>query len=89
MRSKRLARVNALGEAALREDEPAVAALREEVRALDRVLYEREVEMRRLVEGTRRHVERERLPFQPTRVIGEDAEHAGATAEPQAGNAAR
>lgn len=89
VRGERQARVSALGEAALREDEAAVAALREEARALDARLYQCEEEMRRLVEGTRWHVERERLPFEPTRLISDAAERPGETAEPRASDDVR
>ena len=64
--AERWARVHELGEAALREDEAAVAALRGRIRGIDRELEELQRRAAGVVEALQQHVDRERLAVQPT-----------------------
>ena len=65
-----------LGTAVYGGDDQAAESTRERVEELDRLAAQREAEMQRIVEATRRRIERRRLQVQPTEV-------AEAPSEPQ------
>lgn len=93
LRRDRRERVLALGEAAVREDEDAVAALRARVRELDERIADAEREEAETLARARGRVAAEKLAVQPTSVIPPGVEEAadgtGATQERDAGAARR
>jgi hypothetical protein len=66
LRREREQAVRSLGDAAYRDDEPAVTALRTRLREIDDGLAERDRERAETVSSARRHVEEERAAARPT-----------------------
>jgi hypothetical protein len=64
----RRAKVAELGEAALAGDEPAMAALKDEIGGLDELAAQKEAEMEAIATRTQEHIEQARMAVQPTMI---------------------
>jgi hypothetical protein len=72
LRRERDPTLRSLGDAAYREDEPLVTALRERIRAIDDELAKREEARAEALAAARRHVDEERETTRPTQELSVD-----------------
>jgi len=81
LRREREPALRSLGDAAYREDEPLVAALRERIREIDDELARREEARAEALAAARRHVDEEREAAQSTQRLTVDDIESGGDAE--------